>query len=257
MDNTRPIGFFDSGVGGISVLKRSVEILPMENYIYYGDSKNAPYGTKDVETIKRLTSEGIDLLVARGCKAVVVACNTATSAAIDYIRDRYSTIPVIGIEPALKPAVESTEDGKILVLATPRTLTERKFHALMESVARTREIIRMPLPGLVEIIEKGDFNEEKSFEYLQEALADVDKNVRAVVLGCTHYPFVKQSILKILGDEVSVYDGSDGTARRLARILADRELLNPGPGNGSIEIINSLGTPEILELSSYLLARDN
>lgn len=256
MDNTRPIGFFDSGVGGISVLRKAVRLLPHENFLYYGDSKNAPYGSKDVETIRKLTSDAIDILVQENCKAIVVACNTATSVAIDFLREKYFGIPIIGIEPALKSAVECTDEGKILVLATPRTLTEKKFHALMAGVARTREVIKMPLPGLVEIIEQGVDVEEKADAYLKDALSGLDRNIRAVVLGCTHYPFVKPSIRRILGDDVNIYDGSDGTSRRLHRVLQDRGLLNESTEPGTVTILNSLNSDSIISLSYALLEKD-
>lgn len=253
MESEKPIGFFDSGVGGISVLKQTMEILPNENYVYFGDSINAPYGDKEVEVIRSLTSEAVDLLLSKGCKAIVIACNTATSAAVDYIRDKYKNIPIIGIEPALKVAIDKTKSGKILVLATNRTLLEKKFHNLSMKYAKTREIINMPLPGLVEIIENGADYQEMSYLYLKNALQDVGEDLSAVVLGCTHYPFVKSSLRRIFTDKVQIFDGSEGTARHLKEVLEERNLLNPSLEKGTLTLLNSKNTPDMIDLSLRLL----
>ena len=253
MEREKPIGFFDSGVGGISVLKQTMKILPNENYIYFGDSINAPYGDKEVDVIRSLTSEAVELLLSKGCKAIVIACNTATSAAVDYIREKYSSIPIIGIEPALKVAIDKTKSGKILVLATNRTLQEKKFHNLNEKYARTREIINMPLPGLVEIIENGADYQEMSYHYLKDVLQDIGEDLTAVVLGCTHYPFVKSSLRRIFTDNVEIFDGSEGTARHLKEVLEERNLLNPSKEKGTLTLLNSKNTQDMLDLSLRLL----
>ena len=155
-----PVGVFDSGVGGISVLRELVKLMPNENYIYYGDSKNAPYGPKTVEEVRRLTVEHIDFLVERGAKAIVVACNTATSAAIDLLREKYPDMPVVGIEPALKPAVLSKQNARVLVMATPMTIREEKFHHLMQEYEAQAEIYPLACPGLPEFVEAGDLDGE-------------------------------------------------------------------------------------------------
>ncbi|MGB4589446.1 MAG: glutamate racemase [Clostridiaceae bacterium] len=253
MDREKPIGFFDSGVGGISVLKQTMEILPNENYIYFGDSINAPYGDKKVDEIRSLTASAVDLLLSKGCKAIVIACNTATSAAVDYIRDKYKSIPIIGIEPALKVAIDKTKSGKILVLATNRTLQEKKFHDLSKKYAKTRDIINMPLPGLVEIIEKGANYQEMSYLYLKDALEDVGEDLSAVVLGCTHYPFVKSSLRRIFTENIQIYDGSEGTARHLKEVLEEKNLLNPSAEKGTLTILNSKETQDMVDLSLMLL----
>jgi len=253
MELEKPIGFFDSGVGGISVLKKTMEILPNENYIYYGDSANAPYGDKDVDTIRSLTSDAVEHLLGLGCKAIVIACNTATSAAVDYIREKYSQVPIIGIEPALKLAIDRTENGEILVLATNRTLLEKKFHNLSEKYAITRDILTLPLPGLVEIIEQGNDYQEKSYHYLQEALKGVNADLSAVVLGCTHYPFIKPSIRRILNSSIPIYDGSEGTARHLREVLVEKDLMNLSEEKGTLTLLNSKKSQEIIDLSLKLL----
>ena len=150
-----PIGVFDSGVGGISVLRELVAQMPNENYIFFGDSKNAPYGTKTLEEVQKLTCADAEYLLSRGVKALVVACNTATSAAIRILREKYADMPVIGIEPALKPAVHAGGHPRVLVMATPMTLREEKFHALMQRFGSDAEILRLPCPGLVEYVEQG------------------------------------------------------------------------------------------------------
>lgn len=257
MANRQPIGFFDSGVGGISVLKKAVELLPYEDFIYFGDSVNAPYGDKDVETIKKMSFDAADFLLSFNCKAIVVACNTATSAAILEIREKYSHIPVIGIEPALKVAIDHTEDGKILVLATNRTLQEKKFKILSDKFAESRKIISLPLPGLVEIIESGDRYQERSYDYLREHLKNVDRDISAVVLGCTHYPFIKPSLRRIFGEETLIVDGSEGTARHLKDVLEEKGLLYKGEKEGTVRIFNSSKDIRLIELSQSLLEEDS
>ncbi len=257
MAKRQPIGFFDSGVGGISVLKKAVELLPYEDFIYFGDSVNAPDGDKDVDTIKKLSFDAADFLLSFDCKAIVVACNTATSAAIEEIRAKYSHIPVIGIEPALKVAIDHTEDGKILVLATNRTLQEKKFKNLSDKYAQSRKIISLPLPGLVEIIESGDHYQERSFEYLKEHLKEVDRDISAVVLGCTHYPFVKPSLKRIFSLDILIVDGSEGTARHLKDVLSEEGRLNAHDRKGTIRIFNSSKDKRLLELSQSLLEENS
>lgn len=249
-----PVGFFDSGVGGISVLKQAVKLMPREDFIYYGDSKNAPYGTKSVDEVKQLSFLAVDFLRERSIKALVVACNTATSAAIEDIRQKYSDIPVIGIEPALKPAVELGRRGKIIVMATPMTLVERKFEHLMKAYGKHTDICPLPCPGLVELIEQGQITGTHVEEFLRVKLKDfLDKDIAAVVLGCTHYPFIKKSLNNILGEDVPLLDGSLGTSKQLRRQLAARELLSEKIEVGRIEIFNSIGDQRSITLSKRLL----
>lgn len=257
MANRKPIGFFDSGVGGISVLKKAMEILPHEDFIYFGDSRNAPYGDKDVETIKGLSFHAVDFLLSMNCKSIVVACNTATSVAIEEMREKYPDLPIIGIEPALKVAIDHTTDGKILVLATNRTLLEKKFKNLSDQYALSRNILSLPLPGLVEIIEKGDDYQEKSYEFLKTALMNVDRDISAVVLGCTHYPFIKPSLRRIFSEDLLVVDGSEGTARHLKEVLTERNLLNDKEEKGTLTIHNSSEHTKLMELTHRLLREDS
>lgn len=255
MDHSeKSIGFIDSGLGGISILKETIKLLPNENYEYYGDSKNAPYGMKTVEEVKALTMHNVEFLLNQGVKAIVVACNTATSAAITAVREKYSDIPIIGVEPALKPAVTSYPGGKIIIMATTMTLQEEKFHNLMMSHKDEAEIIPLPCPGLMEFVERGELDSEELHQYLNEKLGPYkDMGIDAIVLGCTHYPFVKDAITKVIGPKTEIIDGSLGTAKELQRRLQEKDLLNKQEDIGDVTIHNSSGNIELVERSFMLL----
>ena len=248
-----PMGVFDSGVGGVSILKELVKLMPNENYIYLGDSANAPYGTKTLEQVIDLVCKDAEYLYQKGIKALVVACNTATSAGIQILREKYTDIPVIGIEPALKPAVLSAVHPTVLVMATPVTLREEKFRRLMQRFETDAEIVPLPCPGLMEFVERGELESEALKEYLQNLFAPFEK-VDAVVLGCTHYPFVRGMIQKVLGDGAVLFDGGEGTARETRRQLADRELLNPSEEKGKVVFENSAKEERLLRLCEELLS---
>jgi len=199
----RPVAFFDSGLGGISVLRETVRLLPQENYLYYGDSLHAPYGVKSEAQIQALSLAAAEHLVSAGAKAIVVACNTATSAAIGLLRQTYPDIPVIGTEPALKPAVEKYPGGRILVMATPMTIKQEKFQALKHQFDDRAQIIGLPCEGLMEFVERGELRGSAVEAYLTEKLAPyLREPVDGIVLGCTHYPFLAGSA------------GSSGRGRR-------------------------------------------
>ncbi len=244
------IGVFDSGVGGISVLRELVKLMPEENYLYFGDSANAPYGSRTTCQVRQLTLEKAAYLYSRGMKALVIACNTATSAAINVLRETYPDLIIIGIEPALKVAADRYPDGHIGVMATPITLNEEKFN---HQLARFPQIQteKIPITGLVEQIEAGIVNTEQTLALLRGQLAPYAGKLDAVVLGCTHYPFVKKTISEILGEKTQLLDGGEGTASQTQRRLAQANLLNTE--KGSVQIENSLGTQEILQLSMKLL----
>lgn len=251
---TQPIAVFDSGVGGISVLRELVKILPQEDYIYYGDSKNAPYGMKDKETVKNLTIDAAEYLFAQGAKGLVVACNTATSAAVRVLRELYPAIPIVGIEPAVKPAALLKHGGRVLVMATPMTIREEKFQKLMGKYTSEAEIIPLPCPGLMDYVERGDLASEDFRRYLEELLYAYRLHpVDAVVLGCTHYPFAKGLIQEILGPHVVVFDGGEGTAREMKRRLNEADLLNPSVEQGKVVFQNSLQDENKIELCQKLL----
>jgi len=219
------IGVFDSGVGGISVLRQLVALMPGERFLYYGDSANAPYGTRTREEVCALTLRAAEALVSRGLKALVVACNTATSAAITQLRCRYPNLIVVGIEPALKPAALQFPGGRIGVLATPMTLREEKFARLLEQYSRQCEVIKLPAPGLVELIEAGKADSPETVILLRELLMPYKGQLDAVVLGCTHYPFAARAISQVLGEGTLLWDGGLGTARETRRRLETAGLL--------------------------------
>lgn len=249
-----PIAVFDSGVGGISVLRALVKEMPFENYRYYGDSANAPYGTKTLEEVRALTIAHVDRFIAEGAKAVVVACNTATSAAVRILRQKYPSVPIIGIEPALKPAVLSKKNPNVIVMATPMTLREEKFHKLMERYTEQAKITPLPCAGLVEYIEQGDVQSEELENFLENLFAPFQKEtIDAVVLGCTHYPFVSRELQKVLGENVRLFDGGAGTARETKRRIAQEGLLNDSKERGTILFENSENSESKKELSERLL----
>ena len=244
------IAVFDSGVGGISVLRHLIRVLPNERYLYFGDSANAPYGTKTKEQVKDLTFAAAETLMQRGIKALVVACNTATSAAINDLRQAYPELIVIGIEPALKLAADQFPGGNLGVMATPMTLREEKFAKLMERFENSGTIHKIPAPGLVELIESGRADSPETDALLAKLFAPYE-NLDALVLGCTHYPFAAASLRRVLGENVALLDGGDGTARETKRRLAEAGLLHDGPGDVIIE--NSANSPYLLKLSRQLL----
>ena len=249
-----PVLFFDSGVGGISILRRSVRLLPCEDYLYFGDSLHAPYGVRSLGEVRELCLNALEPLIARGVKALVVACNTATSAAIGALRERYPDLIVIGTEPAIKPAVERHEGGRILVMATPMTLKEEKFLALQAQYQPRAEIIPLPCPGLMEFVEQGVTSGGAVEGYLLDKLEPYrNVPVSAIVLGCTHYPFLTGAIRRIVGRHVEIIDGADGVAQQLRSRLAAENLLSARTEPGRLAFENSLDQPEILELCRTLL----
>ena len=244
------IGVFDSGLGGISVLRHLVRVLPEEKFLYFGDSANAPYGTKTKEEVRQLTFAAAEKLLDRGLKALVVACNTATSAAINDLRIAYPELIVVGIEPALKLAADKFPGGALGVMATPMTLREDKFAALMARYEGNCRVYKLPAPGLVELIESGKADSPQTDALLQALFASCPEPLDALVLGCTHYPFASASLRRVLGEHTALLDGGDGTARETRRRLAAAGLLRTGPGQVLLE--NSRGG-ELLDLSRILL----
>jgi glutamate racemase len=245
------IGLFDSGVGGISVLRHMLRLMPNERYLYMGDSANAPYGTKTKEQVRQLSFAVAEKLIDRGIKALVVACNTATSAAINDLRSAYPDLIVVGIEPALKLAADRFPKGNLGVMATPMTLREEKFDLLLHRFDSQCRVSKIPAPGLVELIEQGRGNSAEAEMLLRSLLKDYIGNIDALVLGCTHYPFAAEAISRVLGEQVALLDGGDGTARETKRRLALAGLLNDGCGEIVIE--NSSADPKIIELAYRLL----
>ena len=244
---------FDSGLGGISVLRELVQVLPGERFLYFGDSQNAPYGTRSTEEVRSLTEASIAAFLPRGIKAIVVACNTATAAAIESLRAQYPDKIIIGMEPALKLAAERHAGGRILVMATNVTLREEKFCALMDRFSSVCRVVPLPCPGLVEYIEAGCLDPPEVRQHLHHLLSPaLAGGVDAIVLGCTHFPFLKPLIQELAGPCVEILDGALGAALQTRRRLESGALLRPA-ARGTVEFHNSLNTPEILDISTRLL----
>ena len=242
-----PVGVFDSGVGGISTLREMIRELPEERFVYFGDMANAPYGTKSTEEVTNCVRSVVDKLLQKNIKALVIACNTATGAAAAVLRKELN-IPVVGMEPALKPASKARKNGSVLVLATPLTLQQEKFENLMKQYGEGA--VKVPCPGLMELVEADDT--AGALHYLRELFTMYPpEKVDAVVLGCTHYVFLKDMIRELLPERIAITDGNAGTARQLRRVLEQNNLLN-GEGPGSVELETS-GTEEDILLMRRLL----
>lgn len=220
-----PIGVFDSGVGGISVLKHIQALLPHEQLRYLADSRYAPYGNKTPAEIQARCFSLADFLIAQGAKVLVVACNTATAAAIDALRDKYS-LPIIGMEPAVKPAAEASKNGIIGILATVGTLKSAQFAALLESYGRNVEVVTQACPGLVECIERGEVDSPATRDLIKQFCAPLlAEGADTVVLGCTHYPFVRALISEQVGPNVSLVDTGAAVAKQVKHRLIETGLL--------------------------------
>jgi glutamate racemase len=253
MTTENPVGVLDSGVGGISILKALVEFMPYENFMYFGDSANAPYGEKTSQEIAGLTMANVAELLKRGCKAIVVACNTATAAAIVPLREKYPDIPMIGLEPALKPAVLHKEHPTVIVMATPFTLESEKFKNLKARYEDQAEIISLPCPEIVRFVERQETYSPELLQYLRRKFEPYQgQKIDAIVLGCTHFPFVRQAIQEVAGRDVVLYDSALGVGRQVKRQLESYGLLNTSGKRGQVFIINSKGSQGV-ELCSKLL----
>ena len=247
-DRNAPIAVFDSGVGGISVLRALKEIMPHEDFYYFGDSAYAPYGTKTTEEVRKRVFELVEGFRDKGMKACVVACNTATSAAVRPLRETYPDYTIVGIEPALKPAVMDRAGTmpNVIVMATPMTIRNEKFHNLMDRYVEMAHIIPLPCPGLMEFVERGDTASDELYAFISKLLAPFDKDrVDALVLGCTHYPFVADTVRRVMGDRVVLYEGGPGTARETRRRLEATGLLTDRDTEGTITIENSLSEDKV------------
>ena len=245
------IAVFDSGVGGISVLRCLQRLMPGERYLYFGDSANAPYGSRTTEDVRALTLAAAEKLVSRGIKALVVACNTATAAAITELRQKYPDLIVIGIEPALKLAADHFSGGRIGVMATAVTLREEKFEELLHRFEDHCYVFKIPAPGLVELVEQGKVNDDDTRALLTRHLGAFAGKLDCLVLGCTHYPFASAAIADVLGGNTVLLHGGEGTARETKRRLKEKGLLNPG--TGEIVMENSSGDEAMIALCRRLL----
>ena len=239
------IGVFDSGLGGVAVLADTHRLLPKENIIYLGDSKYAPYGEKTKEEITERSHKIVQDFIDEGAKAILIACNTATSAAVDSLRQTYS-LPIIGMEPALKPALEQTPEGTILVLATTYTLLHDRYERLLNELNQPDRFLGVAAPKLVRYVEQGIYEGDEIQSYLKEIVPDT-AGISAVVLGCTHFLYLKKAIKEFFGWDVPFFDANEGTIRQLERQIEARQ-----DGEGTVEIRNSL-SQEMVELSQCMM----
>lgn len=228
MPTDAPIGVFDSGIGGLSVLLEIRRLLPAEPLCYVADSAHIPYGEKSQDFIRARSEQIAAFLLAQGAKALVLACNTATAAAVGALRERYPSIPIVGMEPALKPAAAVTQSGVIGVLATSGTLGSAKFAALRERFAGNLRVLTQPCPGLVERIEAGDLASIKLRQQLIDWTAPLlAAGCDTLILGCTHYPFIKPLLAELLPAQVRLIDSGAAVAKRLRQLLDERKWLSP------------------------------
>ena len=221
-----PIGLFDSGVGGLSIWRQVVHALPSESLLYVADQANVPYGHRSADEIQANSLGIADHLVAQGCKAIVVACNTASAVALEPLRQRFPQLPILGLEPAVKPAVQLTRSGVVGVMATPATFQGQLYRATVGRYATAVHVVEQVCVGLAELVEQGDLEgpdcDARLMGYLQPML---DAGADTIVLGCTHYPFVIESIRRLVGPAMAVLDPAPAVARHLADVLGQAGLL--------------------------------
>jgi len=260
ISNTAPIGIFDSGVGGLSIFNCVAELLPNEQLIYVADTMHAPYGDKsDDEIIERVNTVA-DALITRGCKMIVVACNTATVTAITQLRERV-TIPIIGVEPAIKPAALTSHNKSIAILATQATSTNQRFLTLVDKHKQDADVHIQPCPGLVELIENHKINSTKFDDLLKTYLANVlSKNSDTIVLGCTHYPFFADKIKTIVGENVVLMETAKPVTAQLKRRLEQLSLTNNVSLNSTLpakhQFYSTAPTKQLKHLMSYFIQTD-
>lgn len=247
----RPVGLLDSGLGGISVLGEALRQLPNEDYVYYGDTANAPYGDKTPEEVLGLVHQAVERLIELRCKAIVIACNTATSVSAGKLRQELA-LPIIGMEPALKPASLLPGEGKILVMATRVTLALPKFQALMAQYGR--DAVPVPCPGLMECVERGELEGPQVTALLRQLLGPwLSQPVKAVVLGCTHYPFLRKAIAALFPKGTPLIDGNAGSVRQLRRRLEEEGLLSNRQEPGRVTFLSSSEEPSVLQRMQTML----
>jgi len=234
------IGFFDSGMGGITVLSDAVNFLKPAEFIYYADTKNVPYGVKTKKEVKKLVFDSVDFLISKKIDILVVACNTATSVAIKDIRKKYD-IPIIGMEPAVKPAViNSSKKKRVLVTATELTLKEKKYNKLVQRIDKNHRVDSLSLGTLVDYVEKEVFDKKKIFKYLEKRFKDIDLRLyETVVLGCTHFIFYKEYFREFLPDHIEIIDGNIGTVRHLKDVLIEKKLYKSNIERSKVKFYSS------------------
>jgi len=257
-DEPMRIVFFDSGIGGLTVLRRAVQELPDHQYIYYADTRNAPYGTKPKDEVRKFIFDGISFLETFGIDILVVACNTATSVAIADLRRRYP-FPIIGMEPAVKPAIIKSTGKKILVMATSMTIKESKLSTLIHLLDKNRSTVRMEMDQLVNFAESFDFGSEKVISYIRNKLTGIHLNeFETIVLGCTHYVYYAPLIQEIAGKEIRIMDGNSGTVNHLKTVIGSLpQEKTGGPGEISFYSSGARECEERERLLRRLIRRDS
>lgn len=254
--SSSPIGIFDSGVGGISVLRALREQMLAESVIYFGDQGHVPYGSRSLEQIQGFSEAITRFLLEQGAKIIVVACNTASAAALKYLREKFPNVPFVGMEPAVKPAAEHTHTGKVGVLATPATFQGALYASVVERFANGVELFQDTCPGLVQQIEQGKLHGQETRRILEEALLPMlAKDIDTIVLGCTHYPFVIPLIQEIVGNakRVRVIDPAPAVARQVGRLLEAERMRNTAGSRGSLRLFTSGDPDELKALLPMLL----
>ena len=247
------VAVIDSGVGGLSVVPALRAALPNEDFVYFGDAGNAPYGEKTVEEVKEIVDSIVGAMIKDGAKAIVLACNTATSAAAPFLREKYKDVPIIGMEPALKPAAEAAERPRVLVMATPLTIREKKLHALAEKLKEEADFVLIPCHGLVEAVERGEVEDDRIRILISDILSPHLDGADSIVLGCTHYAHLR-GIIEDVARGVPIFDGAEGTARETKRRL-DTAGIAKRCGKGSLTLKNSSPDPGYEDLCVRLLER--
>jgi len=245
--NSSPIGIFDSGIGGLSVLRAIRAQMPNESVIYFGDQGHIPYGPRPMEQIRDFSEAITKFLLEQDAKIIVVACNTASAAALKYLREKFPDVQFVGMEPAVKPAAETTQTGKVGVLATPATFQGALYASVVERFANGVELFQNTCNGLVQQIEQGNLNGDETRHILEDALLPMlEKNIDTVVLGCTHYPFVIPLIEEIVGEKVRVIDPAPSVAKQVKRLLEAGGLRGESDSKASVRLFTS-GDPEALK----------
>jgi len=249
-----PIGIFDSGIGGLSILRAIRGFMPGEPVVYFGDQIHIPYGPRPMEQIGRFSEAITNFLIQQQAKIIVVACNTASAAALKDLRVKFPEIQFVGMEPAVKPAAERTQTGRVGVLATPATFQGALYTSVVERFGNGVDLFQHTCPGLVQQIEQGNLDGKETRQILEDALLPMlEKNIDTVVLGCTHYPFVIPLIEKIVGEKVRVIDPAPAVAKQTKRLLEAGGLVNPASAGGSVELFTSGNVETLQSLLPVLL----
>lgn len=251
------IGIFDSGVGGLTVLYTALKMIPNAEYIYYADLDNVPYGTRDKVQVRKMTHKAVQFLYDMGVDAVVIACNTATSTSVEFLRKSFE-IPVIGMEPAVKPALENTDEGKVIVMATELTLKEKKYKNLVSRLEGDSMVVSLPMPELVHMAENFNFDNKDAVKLFKCKLEKYNlEEFSAIVLGCTHFVYFKNILKKMVPENISVIDGNYGTISHLNKTLKENNKYRESDGSVKYYISGRKANPGKFEKYMVYLNENN